>query len=151
MAKADPSLNAVDCPSAANRSPLPIMFAPPGTSPNWWVAPTTGDPTGDSGHRRGIDAQSPSAAIHVAGPGQWILDQNNAIHRVLVGRRNTAEGPVRCATGSRRRPLPSMGLRPGVPSAILDTEGAACQAWYLPLRDANGVVLTPVYVSVEEL
>ena len=34
-------------------------------------------------------------------PGQWILDQNGNIHRVLAGRRNKQDGPVRLV-----RPVP---------------------------------------------
>jgi hypothetical protein len=83
--------------------------------------------------------------------GQWVLDQNNNIHRVNVGRRVAADGPVRLA-----RPVPVMppsavfGVRNGLPFGFVDSEGVAT-AWYIPLTDANGVQLTPVFVSVEEL
>ena len=96
-------------------------------------------------------------------PGQWILDQNNFVHRVLNGRRNVSEGPVRLA-----RPIPAAppsvvygGAFPPGPGGVstappdlgpnlLDSEGVAT-AWYLPIRDARGAVLTPVYILVEEL
>jgi prepilin-type N-terminal cleavage/methylation domain-containing protein len=155
VAPADPSLNAVDCPSAANRSPLPVMLFTPSASATAWVSPVTPvagvDPSVIPGTNAGstLDLTRPRQMWQV--PGQWILDQNNFVHRVLNGRRNASEGPVRFA-----RPVPPAppaavyGVRPNAPGASLDSEGVAT-AWYLPIRDARGAVLTPVYILVEEL
>ena len=111
------------------------------------------DPTTIPGTASGapLDLTKPRDMWQV--PGQWILDQNSNIHRVLNGRRLQNEGPVRLA-----RPVPLMpisglyGLNSILPATqgALDTEGVA-QAWYLPLRDKNGVQITPVYLLVEEL
>jgi prepilin-type N-terminal cleavage/methylation domain-containing protein len=156
VAPADPSLNAVDCPSAANRSPLPVMLFTPSADATAWKSPLPPvpvgvDPSAIPGTNAGstLDLTRPRQMWQI--PGQWILDQNNFVHRVLNGRRNAGEGPVRFA-----RPIPAAspaavyGVRPNVPGASLDSEGVAT-AWYLPIRDARGAVLTPVYILVEEL
>jgi prepilin-type N-terminal cleavage/methylation domain-containing protein len=151
VAPADPSLNTIDCPAAANRSPLPTMLFTPSATATAWVAPTSGnDPSAIPGTNAGsvLDLTKPRQMWQV--PGQWILDQNNFVHRVLNGRRNAAEGPVRFARPvPAATPAPVYGVRPNGPSTI-DSEGVAT-AWYLPIRDARGAVLTPVYILVEEL
>lgn len=87
-------------------------------------------------------------------PGQWVLDQNNNVHRVLSGRRNVGDGPVELT-----RPVP---LMPSIPcySDATDLGGATrdpvIDLWYLPAivsdpntgREWN---VTPVYVTVREL
>jgi prepilin-type N-terminal cleavage/methylation domain-containing protein len=152
VAPADPSLNAVDSPSAANRSPLPVVLFTPSATTTAWVTPATGtDPSAIPGTNAGsvLDLTKPRQMWQV--PGQWILDQNNFVHRVLNGRRNTTEGPVRFARPIPAAPAaPVYGVRPNTPAALLDSEGVAA-AWYLPIRDARGATLTPVYVLVEEL
>jgi hypothetical protein len=114
--------------------------------------PTGVDPSAIPGTNAGsvLDLTKPRQMWQV--PGQWILDQNNFVHRVLNGRRNAAEGPVRFA-----RPVPAAPPSPvyGVqanepPAATLDSDGVAT-AWYLPIRDSRGAALTPVYILVEEL
>jgi hypothetical protein len=147
----NPADNAADCPQAANRSPLPTIFAPPSASPTWWVA-GAGSPLDASivpSTATGIDLTKPRWMWQV--PGQWILDQNNNVHRVLTGRRNAADGPVRFARPIAQMPAAAVyGARPGVAAGALDVEGVA-QAWYMPIRDAAGVQITPVFVMVEEL
>ncbi|MBX7106834.1 MAG: hypothetical protein K1X57_22350, partial [Gemmataceae bacterium] len=154
VARVDPTTHTPEAPANDARiPPLPISFTPPNSGANRWIAPTTGDPTIIPGTASGsaLDFTKASAMWQV--PGQWILDQNNNIHRVLVGRRVQGEGPVRFA-----RPVPAM-MPSAVfgqlslsanPGQVVDSEGVA-QAWYLPLRDSNGTQLTPVYLLVEEL
>lgn len=153
VAPADASLNTVDCPIAANRSPLPVMLFTPFAATTRWVAgAVANDPSAIPGTAAAstLDLTKPRQMWQV--PGQWILDQNNLVHRVLNGRRNAGEGPVRFA-----RPIPAVpeapvyGVRPNLPASVnLDSEGVAT-AWYLPIRDSRGATLTPVYVLVEEL
>ncbi|MHC4429150.1 MAG: hypothetical protein ACYS0D_11215 [Planctomycetota bacterium] len=100
-------------------------------------------------------------------PGQWILDQNNTIHRVLVGRRRPADGPVELL-----RPIPQM---PGLPAYFFPTtvddvdpvdglwdKDVLTDLFYVPSEvqldidrdgtvDGVGATLTPVYVTVREL
>ncbi|MEY2711812.1 MAG: hypothetical protein RL005_34 [Planctomycetota bacterium] len=84
-------------------------------------------------------------------PNQVWLDQWNDLHRVVGGRRTSADGPVTLA-----RPVvaktPSavyFGVGPdGVPRA---DPGTLPVIWYLPSEDANGVSITPVFVTVMEL
>lgn len=94
-------------------------------------------------------------------PGQWLLDQNNNVHRVLAGRRRSADGPVELL-----RPIPvlppldtyfmdrSGGVRVGVDNVVTNF-------WYIPTEvaiDVDGigsgdlpVRLFPVYATVREL
>jgi hypothetical protein len=76
--------------------------------------------------------------------GQWLLDQNNNIHRVQNGRRNQTEGPVELA-----RPVPFLPASPVYFSAV--AENSVTNFWYIPPVDTKGVALTPVYVTVREL
>ena len=86
-------------------------------------------------------------------PRQWLLDQNNNIHRVLAGRRTDGDGPVELV-----RPIPRL------PSAVDDNvfiyylpggnvSGVVTTIWYIPPVDASAerLSLTPVYVTVREL
>ena len=102
-------------------------------------------------------------------PGQWMLDQNNNVHRVLSGRRNKADGPVELV-----RPVPAMPVLdiiggtggvyffdPAPPSGAVGFENVVTNIWYIPVEvmlDTNTdgepdlpATLTPVYVTVREL
>ncbi len=92
-------------------------------------------------------------------PGQWILDQNNNLHRVISGRRNFDQDGVEL---SRRVPaVPDAG-----PYFFGDKSlgEIVTDIWYLPRRiriDGNNdgainaadplVTITPVYATVKEL
>ncbi|MCI0632083.1 MAG: prepilin-type N-terminal cleavage/methylation domain-containing protein [Phycisphaerales bacterium] len=89
---------------------------------------------------------------------QWIMDQNNCIHRVLGSMR---EGPNQPQTVQLVRPVPGM---PDIPAYYFDAGGNAVdRIWYLPLQvnldvDGDGIgeadavaTVTPVYATVKEL
>ncbi len=81
-------------------------------------------------------------------PRQWLLDQNNNIHRVLAGRRNSSDGPVELLRPvPRMLPVPVYFL-PGFPP---DTDDVVTNIWYIPPIDSNGLSLTPLYITVREL
>lgn len=84
-------------------------------------------------------------------PGQWLLDQNNNIHRVLAGRRTASDGPVELVERIPEVPLlPVYDLeQPFTPPSI--TQNVVRRIWYIPPVDSNGWTLTPVYISVREL
>ena len=94
-------------------------------------------------------------------PGQWILDQNNNMHRVLSQYRNDDDDPV----SELVRPVPTMPVLPVY--FLLDAgnqtgiEDVVSNLWYIPRevmvdtnQDGQGdlpVRLTPVYATVREL
>ncbi|HMN95389.1 MAG TPA: hypothetical protein PKC43_04160 [Phycisphaerales bacterium] len=82
-------------------------------------------------------------------PGQWLLDQNNNVHRVLRGRKLQSDGAPVLA-----RPLPlipALPAFPPVPNGDIDAPRVVQAIWYLPARDAAGNTITPVFVTVREL
>lgn len=86
-------------------------------------------------------------------PGQWILDQNGNIHRVLAGRRNANDGPVRLA-----RPVPHVArhasngnLRGENGPSTVDEASAVKAIWFVPPETRDGMKLTPVFVTVRDL
>ncbi|MCH8212302.1 MAG: hypothetical protein IIB99_13145 [Planctomycetes bacterium] len=88
-------------------------------------------------------------------PGQWILDQNNNLHRVLSQNRNSESDPV---MAELVRPVPSLPnlwvyfLDQSVPDPT--TENVVSNIWYIPREvtlDGVPVRLTTVYVTVREL
>jgi len=99
-------------------------------------------------------------------PGQWIIDQNNSVHRVLAGRQHEEDGPVelvRPVSQIRRNPDPvgsplfNVGVFyfPQITGSVT-TEDNVTDIWYLPARAEDtdtGIEyrLTPVYVTVKEL
>jgi hypothetical protein len=94
--------------------------------------------------------------------GQWLLDQNNNIHRVLARSVEAPDDPLRVELV---RPVPGManlGINYLDTSVIeVGSENVVSHVWYIPAeveidRDGDGsfdtaVTLTPVYVAVQEL
>jgi prepilin-type N-terminal cleavage/methylation domain-containing protein len=87
-------------------------------------------------------------------PGQWLLDQNGNIHRVLAGRRTAQDGPVRLA-----RPVPHVSRHvsngnllnaQGDPTSV-DEASAVKAIWFIPPESRDGMILTPVFVTVRDL
>jgi prepilin-type N-terminal cleavage/methylation domain-containing protein len=83
-------------------------------------------------------------------PGSWWIDNHGTVHRVLNGRTNVQQGPVRLA-----RPVPILPRSPVngyPPTASGNGPNSAISAiWFIPRRDARGNVITPVFAAVEEL
>jgi len=87
-------------------------------------------------------------------PNQWLLDQNGNIHRVLAGRRNQSEGPVRLA-----RPVPHVARHASNGnvddgfgnSTTVDQASAVKAVWFIPPETVDGMILTPVFVTVRDL
>jgi prepilin-type N-terminal cleavage/methylation domain-containing protein len=82
-------------------------------------------------------------------PGQWLVDNHATVHRVLNGRTNVSQGPVKF-----QRPIPVLPASPV--NGVVPTGGPAANAfiggvWFIPTRDAKGNILTPVYAAVEDL
>ncbi len=143
----------------------------------WWNA-TGADPATPRDDAE-IPGTAPGTAYDPANigqnwqaPGQWLLDQNNNIIRILSGRRSQDEGPVELV-----RPVPPIAaFGPSSPkylgspffysssSANPGLEGIVNRIWYIPSEvtlDVDGdmspdafelkVTLTPVYIGVSEL
>ncbi len=126
-----------------------------------------GDPAGNSPANRNIvpetvaDFNSPNNLISLdpyfegwQAPGQWIVDPYSRIHRVLQGRRNKRQGPVRLS-----RPIPEQ-----LPSSTLvnpanaqdfdewqDLVNEVRSIWFIPTSDRRGIGLEPIYVAVRDL
>lgn len=99
---------------------------------------------------------------------QWLLDQNNNVHRVLAGRDKFDEDPVKLVSPISRMAGPnafsgaSVFFYDRVPlSGAVGSENIVTNIWYIPrqvLADFDGtagpetpITLTPVFVTVEEL
>ncbi len=140
-----PGLNNANAPSL----PVSLPLAVP------WNAGITVIPGTDAGSQ-----YDPSALDQAwQAPSQWLLDQNNNVHRVLSGRRRYSDGPVELM-----RPIAAL---PNVPVYILapspqpGIQHVVKNIWYIPNEvaidtnnDGNGdlpVSLTPVYVTVRDL
>ena len=88
-------------------------------------------------------------------PGQWLLDPYSRIHRVVQGRRNKRQGPVRIG-----RPIPTVvpspsrynaAVQPEYPADIQTETDKVTSLWFIPTSDRRGISLTPIYVTVREL
>ncbi|MCP4833706.1 MAG: prepilin-type N-terminal cleavage/methylation domain-containing protein [Phycisphaera sp.] len=88
-------------------------------------------------------------------PGQWLLDPYSRIHRVVQGRRNKRQGPVRLG-----RPIPTAlptpsrfnaAVQPELPADLQAETDKVTTLWFVPPSDRRGVSLTPIYVTVREL
>jgi hypothetical protein len=86
-------------------------------------------------------------------PNAWWVDNHATVHKVLNGRTNSTQGPVKL-----QRPIPVMPRSPvnGVaPNGTYPASGGPSSfisgVWFVPQRDARGNILTPVFAAVEEL
>ena len=93
-------------------------------------------------------------------PGQFWIDNHGNVHKVQRGRLRANQGPIRL-----ERPIPAMppaavngywvDLNPQTPAPELtpsrNFHAHIGAIWFIPLSDANGNVITPVYAAVEEL
>ena len=93
-------------------------------------------------------------------PRQWIIDQNNNIHRVLAQYRDN-DNPVNPMKIELLRPVPAMPQAKAFflqgPANAASVQGVVSKIWFLPLKmDMNhdnipDVIITPVYATVKEL
>jgi hypothetical protein len=90
-------------------------------------------------------------------PGQWMIDPYGRIHRVVQGRRNRMQGPVRLARAIPVQPRTASNwnwMAQGIDPSSAEAEGKESDVrsiWFMPPTDARGVKLTPVYAAVREL
>lgn len=159
----------------SNRPPMPARVDLPASvgGSNYRTLTSSGaDPTpdeapsGDDADRNvvvgtGADFSSPNNLItfdpYFEGwqvPGQWMLDPYGRIHRVVQGRRNKRQGPVRLA-----RPVPTQTpatslVNPANTDGFDDWQDAVDEVraiWFIPPADRRGITLEPIYASVREL
>lgn len=88
-------------------------------------------------------------------PGQWIIDPYGRTHRVLQGRRNKQQGPVRLSRGLPNQAPSTAYYNPAAQGENYAEWQDRCEEvrsiWFVPPVDRRGISLTPVYVSVREL
>jgi len=84
-------------------------------------------------------------------PNQVWLDPWNDVHRVVGGRRTSADGPVTLARPISAKLPSAVYFGVGQDGLPRPDRGTLPVIWYLPTEDANGVSITPVYVTVMEL
>ena len=152
-------------PTDPDVPPMPINLALPLTERWDTYGLTSGNTTQDDALIVGTEPYNTAdQAQSWQEPGQWILDQNNNLHRVLSQYRHDEFGPV----VELIRPVPSLPsyldnvfvyYLPGLPNPSVDD--VVSNIWYIPRevkvdtnQDGQGdlpVRLTPVYVTVREL
>jgi prepilin-type N-terminal cleavage/methylation domain-containing protein len=167
----------VSLPAGQNGPPLPhrVDLADGGPEPwrgAFWDAYDTG--TGlplrvipNTGEGNPFDFANPDH--HWQAPGQQLLDQSGTVHRVLFGHVDENDGPVELARPVQEIPLisasPLLGNANFRDQVFLNgfsgryeagrngwwDTGVVSQLWYMPIIDADGRQLVPVYVQVEEL
>jgi len=122
--------------------PWDVEGDPNVNGPDAWIP---GTDTGDE-----FDIQNDSHVWQV--DGQWIIDQNNNIHRVLSGRDDQdRDGPVELV-----RPVPATPLLPVYfQNGTNGFDDVVTDIWYMPVSatgaDGREYRLTPVYATVKEL
>ncbi len=90
-------------------------------------------------------------------PGQWVVDNNGNVHRVVQGRRNRTDPPlVRFAAPVPRtqnaQVFDDYELRPPVGGGTDPAPQGVRTLHYVPtVIDANGTQLVPVYATVRDL
>ncbi len=104
---------------------------------------------------------------HWQAPGQILVDQSGATHRVLFGRDSSDDPAVELSRPIQEIPLVAASpLVAGTPDQVFfdpasgtyepgtngwwDT-GVVSELWYLPVLDGDGRQLEPIFVLVEEL
>ena len=148
-------------------SPIPVRVDFPSPGDRWYPE---GDATPDDNplNNLTIPGTLPSGSVlsqldpYANGwqqAGQWLIDQNGTVHRVLAGRDNGAEGPVRLTSQVPYLPVMDVNgnlnnISPGIGtdnSARANIASAVKSVWFIPPESRNGFTLTPVYATVGEL
>jgi prepilin-type N-terminal cleavage/methylation domain-containing protein len=154
VAPASAAGSSAQAPQSPDRSPLPSILFTPSVVTSAWVAPTTGDPTVVPG-----TASGPVRFNQRSDPRTGRSPDSGSSTRTTTFTASNTVGVPSALTVLCASPVPipvdagGSGLRSSRRdrrTGFLDSEGVAT-AWYMPLTDANGVQLTPVFVSVEEL
>lgn len=116
------------------------------------------DTRADNAAIPGTNPGTPTAGFNVTNdlyawqaPNQLWLDQWNDVHRVVGGRRTSADGPVTLARPISAKLPSAVYFGVGQDGLPRPDPGTLPVIWYLPTEDANGVSITPVFVTVMEL
>ncbi|MHC4908196.1 MAG: prepilin-type N-terminal cleavage/methylation domain-containing protein [Planctomycetota bacterium] len=125
-----------------------------------WDAPSAINefPTIINGAAESTDYDVRDARYSWAEPGQWILDQNANIHRVLGQFEIESGRPLEVELQRPVPVVPDLAVnwfattydydQPGSPNVVTDS---VRNLYYVPAIDALERVLTPIFVLVEEL
>ena len=142
-------------PSNSDIPPMPINLSLTALWDTYGLTP--GNTTEDDALIVGTDPYNTAdQAQSWQEPGQWILDQNNNLHRVLSQYRHDEFGPV----VELIRPVPAiLDVRTNFALGITQPNGfvyedVVSNIWYIPREvtlDGVPVRLTTVYVTVREL
>ena len=156
-----------DNPDYGNESPLPARVDFPFTFnnveiPRWYPdGADANDPTDDMRIPGTLPQPGDSVTLGLdpyaegwQAPGQWILDQNGTVHRVLSGRRSTGEGPVQLT-----QRVPKIARQASNGNVVDDnnnytdanTASAVKSIWFIPPETRDGITLIPVFVAVKDL
>ncbi|HWB20712.1 MAG TPA: hypothetical protein VG711_10455 [Phycisphaerales bacterium] len=94
-------------------------------------------------------------------PGQWLIDQNAYVHRVLsfTDGKDTADGHARVQLVRPPPEVPNISTNfvYGQQAGYFEFDNVVCGLWYIPIEiDVNGdgrtdLKLTPVYATVKDL
>lgn len=145
--------------------PLPVALDLRQNGPMWNAYGERLNDPSDDAFVPGTDPGAPFDPLNDAQAwqlsGQWILDQNDNVHRVLAGRQAAKDGPVELVRPVPRlypafdgfgNPYPDIYFydrRP--PTGRTGQQNIVTDIWFLPARDQAGRRLTPVYVMVQVL
>jgi prepilin-type N-terminal cleavage/methylation domain-containing protein len=157
-------------PSAPGLPPLPIWEDFPVPERQWDAfGPDLKPGTADDAQVPATAAGSPFDPTDIGHqwqfPGQWILDQNNNVHRVQFGREREEDGPVVLARPVPALPtlLPTTGsvysYAPPTMSGHDGADNVVTNIWYMPRSVGmtlpggitTDITITPVYLMVREL
>ncbi|MDI9403767.1 MAG: prepilin-type N-terminal cleavage/methylation domain-containing protein [Limnohabitans sp.] len=145
--------------AAVGTPPIPAFFRAPnfgnGSLATSWPARTGTNPQDE------LPGTAANAANSFGGPEQiwddwqapsaWLIDNHGTVHKVQNGRLAVTQGPVKL---QRRVPIvPPSPVNGVLPTSAQQNDANAfiSGVWFVPRRDRNGNVITPVFAAVEEL
>lgn len=142
------------------QAPVPFDLVPPSFELSTFAPWFPGGPdmdlttTKDNAKVEGTESGSPFDATDPRygwqATGQWLLDQNNTVHRVLRGRSAGSDDWVLLSRPVAQT-VNSWSFIYRKPAGTDPEDIPVLGAWFLPQRDANGNSITPIYVAVKEL
>jgi hypothetical protein len=83
-------------------------------------------------------------------PGQWLVDNNGNVHRVVVGRRNATD-PVQLRLAAPVPRVPAAQVYVDYEAGALTNRGVRTMHYVPTIIDTNGTQLVPVYATVRNL